>query len=141
MTIGYWKFWMFLENTFLKSTWFWRADSIKLAWRPILVLDGSYQWKEAFPANIAGIDMLLQRSLIDRFPFWPNQPHYSYLINIKPMSLLLSINFTEAINKLFEKLDSWLDGFVRLLPNLGLAIIVTIGFYFLFNSIFNSLFS
>lgn len=31
----------------------------------------------------------------------------------------------------FEKIDSWLDGFVRLLPNLGIAILVIIGFVFL----------
>lgn len=30
-----------------------------------------------------------------------------------------------------ERLDSWLDGFVRLLPNIGVAIIVIILFYFL----------
>lgn len=32
---------------------------------------------------------------------------------------------------IFEKLDSWLDGFVRLLPNVGIAILVMIGFVFL----------
>lgn len=32
---------------------------------------------------------------------------------------------------IFEKLDSWLDGFVRLLPNMGIAIVVMIGFIFL----------
>jgi small-conductance mechanosensitive channel len=32
---------------------------------------------------------------------------------------------------IFEKLDTWLDGFVRLLPNIGVAIIVAIIFYFL----------
>lgn len=32
---------------------------------------------------------------------------------------------------IFEKLDSWLDGFVRLLPNIGVAIVVAVLFYFL----------
>ena len=30
-----------------------------------------------------------------------------------------------------EKLDSWLDGFIRMLPNIGIAIILTIIFYFI----------
>lgn len=32
---------------------------------------------------------------------------------------------------LWEKLDSWLDGFVRMLPNMAVALVVAIGFYFL----------
>jgi len=39
------------------------------------------------------------------------------------------VDFNPGI--LLEKLDSWLDGFVRLLPNLGIAIVVAIGFYYL----------
>ena len=39
------------------------------------------------------------------------------------------IDFNPGI--IFEKLDSWLDGFVRLLPNIGVAIVVAIVFYFL----------
>ncbi|MEM8528395.1 MAG: mechanosensitive ion channel family protein [Bacteroidota bacterium] len=32
---------------------------------------------------------------------------------------------------LFERIDSWLDGFIRMLPNIGVAIVVLIIFYFL----------
>lgn len=38
---------------------------------------------------------------------------------------------------IFEKIDSWLDGFVRLLPNLVIAIIVMISFVFLARFIAN----
>jgi len=31
---------------------------------------------------------------------------------------------------IFEKLDSWVDGFIRLLPNIGIAIVLVIIFYF-----------
>lgn len=40
-----------------------------------------------------------------------------------------------------EKLDTWLDGFVRLLPNMVIAIIVAIGFYFLAHFIKNLIIS
>ncbi len=39
------------------------------------------------------------------------------------------IDFNPGI--IFEKLDAWLDGFVRLLPNIGVAIVVAVIFYFL----------
>jgi len=32
---------------------------------------------------------------------------------------------------IIERLDNWLDGFVRMLPNIGVAILVAIGFYYL----------
>jgi len=32
---------------------------------------------------------------------------------------------------IFEKLDSWVDGFVRLLPNIGIALVLILIFYFL----------
>jgi len=32
---------------------------------------------------------------------------------------------------IFEKLDSWVDGFIKLLPNIGIAIVLIIIFYFL----------
>lgn len=40
-----------------------------------------------------------------------------------------------------EKLDAWLDGLVRLLPNMVIAIIVAIGFYFLAHFIKNIIIS
>lgn len=39
------------------------------------------------------------------------------------------IDFNPGI--ILEKLDNWLDGFVRLLPNIGVAIVVVVIFYFL----------
>ena len=39
------------------------------------------------------------------------------------------IDFNPGV--IIERLDNWLDGFVRLLPNIGVAIIVAILFYFL----------
>lgn len=35
------------------------------------------------------------------------------------------------VGNVFEKIDTWLDGFFRLLPNIGLALVVLILFYFL----------
>ena len=40
---------------------------------------------------------------------------------------------------LIEKLDTWLDGFVRLLPNIGVAIVVAIIFYFLSRFVKNTI--
>ena len=35
------------------------------------------------------------------------------------------------VGNMFEKIDTWLDGFFRLLPNIALALVVLILFYFL----------
>jgi hypothetical protein len=35
------------------------------------------------------------------------------------------------VGNVFEKIDTWLDGFFRLLPNIALALVVLIAFYFL----------
>ena len=32
---------------------------------------------------------------------------------------------------IFDKLDGWLDGFFRLLPNIGVALVVAVVFWFL----------
>lgn len=32
---------------------------------------------------------------------------------------------------IFEKLDTWLDGFVRLLPNIGIALVLAVAFWFI----------
>ena len=44
--------------------------------------------------------------------------------------LFLKFNFKQALNKLLEKLSGWMDAIILKLPNLLIAIIVMIGFYF-----------
>lgn len=45
--------------------------------------------------------------------------------------MLLKFNFSEAVNKLWNKLNGWLDAIILKLPNLFLAIIIMVAFYYL----------
>ena len=47
----------------------------------------------------------------------------------------LKFDFQEALNKLLEKLNGWMDAFILKLPNLLIAIIVLIAFYYLAKAI------
>lgn len=46
------------------------------------------------------------------------------------LSILLKFDFGEAVNKLLDKLNGWLDLIILKLPNLFLAIIIMIAFYY-----------
>lgn len=50
-------------------------------------------------------------------------------------AIFLKFNFQEALNKLLEKLSGWVDAIILKLPNLLIAIIVMVAFYFLANVI------
>lgn len=47
------------------------------------------------------------------------------------MKLQLAFNITEALNKLWDKLEGWLDAIILKLPNFILAILVFVIFYFI----------
>lgn len=49
--------------------------------------------------------------------------------NSTPTDTPQEVDFNPGL--IFEKLDSWLDGFVRLLPNIGMAILVAVAFWFI----------
>tara|TARA_R110001606_G_scaffold191683_1_gene339634 strand:- start:357 stop:623 length:267 start_codon:yes stop_codon:yes gene_type:complete len=50
----------------------------------------------------------------------------------------LKFDFKEALNKLLEKLNGWMDAIILKFPNFLIAIIVMLAFYFLAKAISNT---